>query len=171
MSGRTKLPLAELFLESNFSETRQLQVAKRQVVAFCHSSPASTTSSEDAAACFQVSDTTGVLVVADGVGGHHSGEIAAAQAIECIRRNLEQNQGNSLRETLLNAIEAANQAVMRRGLVAATTLAMVELQQDFIRPFHVGDSTITLISQRGRIKWQSVGHAPVDYAVEAGVLN
>lgn len=171
MTGRSELPLTEVFLEANFSEVREFTVATRQVAAYCHGSPGRTTPSEDASACFQVSDFSGVLVVADGVGGHQSGEIAAAQAIECIRRHLEQNQDVSLRGTLLDAIEAANQAVMELGHGAATTLAVVELQKDFFRPYHVGDSLITLISQRGRIKWQSVGHAPVGYAVEAGVLD
>ena len=30
---------------------------------------------------------------------------------------------------------------------------------------------ITLVSQRGRVKWQSVGHAPVAYAIEAGIMD
>ena len=30
---------------------------------------------------------------------------------------------------------------------------------------------ITLLSQRDRVKWQSIGHAPVGYAIEEGVLD
>lgn len=171
MTSRGRMPVAEVFLDAGFEEARQLRLAGRDVVVFTHGSPGRTTPSEDAAACFQVSDTTGVLVVADGVGGHQSGEVAAAQAIECMQQQLHQASSHSLRDAVLDGIEAANTAVLNKGLGAATTLALVELQADFVRPYHVGDSMITLISQRGRIKWQSVGHAPVGYAVEAGVLD
>lgn len=171
MTGRRGLPVSEVFLDAGFSEARQFQVAQYQVVVFSHGSPGRTTPSEDACACFQLDDATGVVMVADGVGGHASGDVAAGQAVEHLRLALEQHQSASLRETILDGIEAANQAVLKRGLGAATTIALVELKRDAVRPYHVGDSMITLLSQRGRIKWQSVGHAPVGYAVEAGILD
>lgn len=171
MSGPSELPVSEVFLDAEFAEARQLQVAGYQVVVYSHRSPDRTTSSEDACACFQADASTAVLMVADGVGGHQSGEVAAAQAVECIRSQLERQERTSLREMILDGIEAANTAVLKRGLGAATTLALVTMRQGIVRPYHVGDSLITLLSQRGRIKWQSVGHAPVGYAVEAGLLD
>ena len=171
MTEESQLPIAEVYLEANFSEPLGLTIAGREVVVFSHGSPGRTTPSEDAAACFEVDESTGVLVVADGVGGHQAGEIAAAHAMTCIRQHLEQRQNASLRETILDAIEFTNQTIMQLGLGAATTLTLVELQRDFVRPYHIGDSIITQISQRGRIKWQSLAHAPIGYAVEAGVLT
>ena len=52
-----------------------------------------------------------------------------------------------------------------------TTLAVVELDDGIARPYHVGDSGIVIMSSRGTIKFQSVSHSPVGYAVEAGVLD
>ena len=171
MTKVSQLRIAEIYLETNFSEPLGLTVAGRDVVVFSHGSPDRTTPSEDAAACFEVDESTGVLAVADGVGGHQAGEIAAAHAMNCIRQYLEQRQKGSLRETILDAIDFTNQTILQLGLGAATTLTLVELQRDFVRPYHIGDSIITQISRRGRVKWQSLAHAPVGYAVEAGILN
>ena len=37
--------------------------------------------------------------------------------------------------------------------------------------YHVGDSVILVIGQRGKIKLQTIPHSPVGYAVEAGLLD
>jgi len=172
VSGGEELAVAEIFAESNFQETRLLNVAMWQVAAFSHASPERTTASEDASACFQLRDGTGVLVVADGVGGHQSGEVAAGLAVRLMQEHLlMRDPAGSLRGAILDAIESANDAVLNLGIGAATTVAVVELNHFWIRPYHVGDSMITLVSQRGRVKWQSVGHAPVAYAIEAGIMD
>jgi len=174
VSGPDQLPLAEVFLNARFTETRLLDIASWQVAAFSHASPdrGPGTPSEDACACFQLSDGTGVLMVADGVGGHSSGEVASALAIQAMHQRLSEHPaGSPLRGTILDALEAANQSILGLANGAATTVAMVELHPDYIRPYHIGDSIITLFSQRGRLKWQSIGHAPLGYAVEAGVLD
>ncbi len=172
MTETTELPLAEVFVESDLDDTRQLNVASWDVVAFTHACPGRTTPSEDSAACFQLNDGTGVLVVADGVGGHQSGELASAIAVKSVHAHLrDRPPGTSLRESILSAIDGANQSILDLGIGAATTIAIVELGADYIRSYHVGDSLVTLISQRGRVKWQAIGHAPVTYAIEAGVMD
>jgi len=50
-------------------------------------------------------------------------------------------------------------------------LAAVEIQDNTVRPYHVGDSQILLIGQKGKIKLLTKSHSPVGYAVEAGVLD
>jgi serine/threonine protein phosphatase PrpC len=40
-----------------------------------------------------------------------------------------------------------------------------------MRSYHAGDSIIMLVGQRGKLKFQSVSHSPVGYAVEAGLLD
>jgi len=61
--------------------------------------------------------------------------------------------------------------VIDLGIGAATTLAVVEIQDHTIRPYHVGDSMILTVGQRGRMKLQTVSHSPVGFAVESGMLN
>jgi len=68
-------------------------------------------------------------------------------------------------------VEEASRQVRALGVGAATTLALVEIDGDRLRPYHVGDSEILLVGQRGRCKLETIAHSPVGYAVEAGVLD
>ena len=76
-----------------------------------------------------------------------------------------------MREAILDGIEKANQQILKQTGGAATTLAAVEVQNNQVRPFHVGDSMIMVCGQRGKIKLQSIAHSPVGYAVESGLLD
>jgi len=40
-----------------------------------------------------------------------------------------------------------------------------------MRAYHAGDSMVLVTGQRGRIKWLTIPHSPVGYAVEAGLLD
>jgi len=128
---------------------------------------------EDAAALVPFGDDAAVLMVADGLGGHMAGERASRLAIEKVRdavQNITKN-GAELRDAILNGIETANATVAELSGDAATTLAVVEIQGPLVRPYHVGDSVILLVGNRGKIKLQTISHSPVAYAVEAGWLD
>jgi serine/threonine protein phosphatase PrpC len=47
----------------------------------------------------------------------------------------------------------------------------VEIEDGRLRSYHVGDSEILLVGQRGKLKLATLSHAPVAYAVEAGLLE
>ena len=83
----------------------------------------------------------------------------------------ENGEPIDLRAAILNGIEAANQAVRDLGTGAATTLALVEIQDRTIRTYHVGDSEILVTGQRGKVKLQTIPHSPIGYAVEAGLME
>jgi serine/threonine protein phosphatase PrpC len=118
-------------------------------------------------------DNCAVLAVADGLGGVRSGQLAASIAVEALRDSLAAADGNDndLRTAILDGIERANRAVQRRGIGTATTLAVVEIRERVVRPYHVGDSMIFVVGQRGKIKLQTVSHSPIGFAVESGFLN
>jgi serine/threonine protein phosphatase PrpC len=77
----------------------------------------------------------------------------------------------SARPAILNGIEAANRVIRDLGVGAATTIAAVEIRGGMIRPYHVGDSLILVVGQKGKVKLQTVAHSPVGYGVEAGLLD
>ena len=47
----------------------------------------------------------------------------------------------------------------------------MEINDRAARPYHVGDSAIVVVGQRGRTKLQTLSHSLVAYAVEAGLLD
>ncbi len=143
------------------------------IALFCGRSPDKETDNEDAAAVIAVGDRRAILAVADGVGSQPSGATAAELAVRAVARGAAAAHADSdiLRSAILNGFEEANHAVAGLGVGAATTLAAVEIDGPTARPYHVGDSMILVVGQRGKIKLQTVSHSPVGYAVEAGLLD
>ncbi|MHC5110517.1 MAG: PP2C family protein-serine/threonine phosphatase [Planctomycetota bacterium] len=135
--------------------------------------PGKTTANEDSLAIISIDPSRAVLAVADGFGGQPSGGRASKLAIEAVATSVSANTHDSLepRNAILDAFENANAAVMDLGIGAATTLAVVELNGDSIRAYHVGDSEIIVVGQRGKVKFQSISHSPVGHGVEAGLIE
>ena len=127
---------------------------------------------EDAVALVEIDRTRGVLVVADGMGGGPAGEEASQRAVRAVAKSVAGlGDGGSLRESVLDGLEAANRSVPRVGAGAATTLAVAEIDGRSIRTYHVGDSGALIVGQRGRVKHVTVAHSPTGYAVEAGLMD
>lgn len=126
---------------------------------------------EDALAIFHGDESSGVFAVADGCGGMRGGEIAASLALKALEESIASNTSSRLRPAILDGIEQANDAIRQRRIGAACTLAIVEWQDGVIRPYHVGDAKIVVMGGMGRIRYQSICHSPVGFAVESGWLH
>jgi serine/threonine protein phosphatase PrpC len=150
-----------------------VETALGQAAVLTLTSPGKTGANEDACAVLGYGDEGAILVVADGVGGERSGSEASRRAVEALASSVEEGAraGLRIRNAILNGIDRANHAVIELGTGAATTLAVAQIEGHTIRPYHVGDSTVLIVGQRGRLKHQSIPHGPVGYAVEAGLLD
>jgi len=132
------------------------------------------TPNEDAAVVVPLDETTSVLAVADGVGGQPGGGNASKIVLRALAKAAARSEPTSnggLRGSLLDALDSGNREVIGLGIGAATTLAAVELVKKRLRAYHVGDSQILVVGQRGKIKLLTIAHSPVGYAVEAGVID
>jgi serine/threonine protein phosphatase PrpC len=120
-----------------------------------------------------LTEQSGLLAIADGCGGMASGELAAKAAIESLESSLHLSSEPALplRTVVLDAFEKANRHVLEVGSGAATTLAVVEIDGSLLRTYHVGDSAILLLGNRGRVRLMTTSHSPVGYAVQAGMLD
>ena len=172
-STDTPLRVPILYAETDLRQAEQYPFVQGQAVIFTTRSPIKETANEDVVALIPIGDKGGVLVVADGLGGLPAGEMAARLAVTTLEESLlgAAEDGISLREAILNGLERANSKIIAMGTGCATTLAVVELHERMMRSYHVGDSLIMLVGQRGKLKFQSVSHSPVGYAVEAGLLD
>jgi serine/threonine protein phosphatase PrpC len=164
---------ARYYVEQDMLSPDVFPFLQGEVAVFSCRCPGKPTPCEDSAAVVSYRDDAGILIVADGLGGQPAGDQASSRAVRCMEQSLlaGAQQGQDLREAILNGFETANCEVSRLMLGAATTLAVVEIQGGIVRPYHVGDSVIMAVGQRGRIKLQTVSHSPVGYAVEAGFLD
>lgn len=161
------------FIRQDLQQPLQLPFKSGCVMLFTMRAPGRESPNEDAAAVVPFGEHGGVLIVADGLGGAPSGHEAARLSVEHIARAVRdaQRHEQSLRDGILDGIEKANAAIVALGVGAATTLAVVEIQRDICRTYHVGDSMVLVTGQRGRIKFRTIPHSPVGYAVESGMLD
>ncbi len=149
------------------------RIGRGMAAAFSAGRPGGAGVNEDAAALIPLDEGSAVLAVADGLGSTPLADHAASLAMRSLVEALlpAERERSVLRTAILNGIERANQAVARLGAGAATTLTVAEIQENADRPYHVGDSLLLVVGQRGRIKFQSVAHSPVGFAFESGLLE
>jgi protein phosphatase len=116
-----------------------------------------------------------LALVADGLGGHRSGEIASRLAIDTIRRHFYEQDG-AVPEILTAAFSAANLAIYERSRVdgrstgMGTTCTAFAVRDGLIYLGHVGDSRAYLL-RAGRLRQISQDHSVVAELVRGGVIT
>jgi len=115
-------------------------------------------------------------VVADGIGGHRAGEVAAELAVNYISQGVGESNGKKPLKILETAIHDASQAIAshsaskteQEGMGATCACAWIVDQSLYIS--HVGDSRIYLV--RGmQIRRLTVDHTWVQEAIEKGIIS
>jgi serine/threonine protein phosphatase PrpC len=163
----------KIYLNEDLQDIATFAFAGGTVCIYTARSPEKTTPNEDSLALLPCAEQTGVLVIADGLGGLRAGDQASRHAVQCLASTVMQccTDQDSMREAILNGVEQADEQISAMGLGAATTVAIVEIREREVRPYHVGDSMTLITGQRGRVKYLTVPHSPVGYAVESGLLD
>ena len=132
--------------------------------------------------CVLADANAGLLIVADGMGGHAAGEIASAMAVKSISAFLGAAlvpglpEAAEIRELLARAIDSASAEI--HSLVArdpalrgmGTTLVVAVCQPECVTLGHVGDSRAYLIRE-GRIRRLTQDHSVVEQMVNAGQIT
>ena len=171
--NREPLTQVKSFIGQNKPQCFVSNIANGSVAMCTSRSPDKSTPNEDSSAVIPVTNDSSVLVIADGAGGMRGGGQASAIAIECLINAVKQSVKDNmdLRDAILNGIEQANKKIMALGIGAATTISVAEQVGMTVRTYHVGDSEIIIMGQRGRLIHQTISHSPVGYAIESGLIN
>lgn len=115
-------------------------------------------------------------VLADGIGGHRGGEVAAELAVNHIMQEVAQSDGRHTRQTIARAVAEASDAIAAHSASKddlkgmGSTCATAWIIGDKLYTAYVGDSRIYLI-RSGRIQQLTVDHSWVQEAIEKGVLT
>ncbi len=123
-----------------------------------------------------------VYIVADGVGGHNSGEIASRFAVQQIAEYVSKNQipetqeEEALKNYLLKCLKQVNQQLYemakesRKNAGMATTLALVYINDAKAYVVNVGDSRVYLIRDR-LIRQITEDHTYVNQLLKSGAIT
>jgi protein phosphatase len=131
--------------------------------------------------CVRVVDDLGLLIVADGMGGHSGGEIASALAagsiIEYLRPRLTAATAPGEVEGLMaEAVERAGEAIRLRAAEDSrlqdmgTTLVLAICRGNQIHLGHMGDSRAYLVAD-GTLRRLTRDHSLVGEMIESGELT
>jgi serine/threonine protein phosphatase PrpC len=134
---------------------------------------------------FYLDEKLGLLVVADGMGGHASGETASKLAVNVIRDYFQGQQKGTAdynlsyseaTNRLNSAIRLANQAVFEAAQSSpqlkgmGTTIAAVLLTGNRLSIAHIGDSRVYLV-RAGNIEQLTDDHSVVNEQVKRDLIT
>lgn len=117
-----------------------------------------------------------LAVVADGIGGHQAGEIAAQYTVDTVLQTMLTYSGGDPLPTLQSAVLAAGRAVSQASADQSeqhgmgSTVAIALVIEDRLYMTTVGDSRIYLL-RRGRLRQVSTDHTWVQEAIEYDILT
>jgi len=163
---------ATLLLEAEMKLPLVVSLPHGTAVILTHPNPLRGKPNQDSVVVLPVTVDDALLAVADGMGGTRGGGRASGALVTHLADRVPADAVDTrVRTAILNGIECVNEFLIENVPDAGTTLAAVEIHQEIIRPYHIGDSVIFVVGQRGKLKMRTVAHSPVGFAVEAGLLS
>ena len=120
----------------------------------------------------QLEEDSGLVIVADGMGGHRAGDTASKMAIELIVDGCQKGGVDTIRR----AIDTANQEILRKGMSEdayagmGTTVVLCMIQKDKGYIAHVGDSRAYLL-HNGELTRLTRDHSLVEDLISHGEIT
>jgi len=120
-----------------------------------------------------------LMTIADGMGGHQDGEVAAELAITEITRRFQHEARNKLRkpsEFLVSAIQSAHRAIVSHAVAhnllecPRTTIVACIVQNGSAYWAHAGDSRL-YVMRNGNLVAATQDHSRVQMMIESGEIT
>jgi len=132
---------------------------------------------EDACGHLIESDSTAVVVVADGVGGYEGGEVASSMAVEITLEAWRDSPAAwGAGKRLHRAVQRANIEVYNRALAVpelrgmCTTVTAMAIERGMLSAAHIGDCRLYLL-RAGKITQLTKDHTVIGERVRMGLIS
>lgn len=128
---------------------------------------------------FDAQDNWGCFVVADGLGGHSHGEIAAQTVTQSLIKlapkfanSIQSDPMLGMQDFILTAVTQAQQTIIKKypDMDTQTTVALAWLNAEHLITAHVGDSRIYRVDKQA-ILWRTSDHTQVQALFEQGKIT
>lgn len=125
----------------------------------------------------------GIYLVADGMGGHQSGEIASSLVTQSVSKSLIEKYfevyiydrqpftEEDIQQSIIAAIDDAQALIKRRVPGGGTTLTMAMGFDGTFFSAHIGDSRLYLIDREGKLSLKTKDHSLVKRLVDLGEIT
>lgn len=123
-----------------------------------------------------VGNLPNLFVVADGMGGHKSGDYASKRTTEIVLESIEENRDKSIESVITKAISDANAYIYRKSQSdevyqgMGTTLVIATIVDGQLITANIGDSRLYLISD-GKIRQITEDHSLVAEMFQLGQIT
>ena len=120
-----------------------------------------------------------LMVIADGMGGHEQGEVAAEIAVNEITRRFQHEARNKLRrpgEFLVSAIQSAHRAIVSHAVeqnlleCPRTTCVACVVQNGYAYWAHAGDSRLYVL-RKGQLLAATQDHSKIQQMIDSGQIT
>ena len=120
-----------------------------------------------------------LMTVADGMGGHAQGEVAAEIAVTEITRRFQHEARNKLRkpfEFLVSSIQSAHRAIVAHAVeqnlleCPRTTCVACVVQNGYAFWAHAGDSRLYVL-RRGQLVAATQDHSKIQQMIDSGAIT
>lgn len=124
---------------------------------------------------FLESPHTGLWAVADGMGGHESGDFASAHVIQRLSRISPAESTYALRTAVSRELAQANEDLVQRstltpGSQIGATVAVLAASNGYYSCIWAGDSRVYLL-RKGRLRRLTSDHSLVQSLIDAGEIT
>ena len=125
----------------------------------------------------------GIFMIADGMGGHQSGEVASRLAVKGASQYLidkiygdyfykgKSFSDRNLKQLLKESVEEAQAMIQQQVPGGGTTLTFVLALGDRLFSAHVGDSRLYLLDLAGKMKIRTKDHTLVKRLIDLGEIS
>jgi PPM family protein phosphatase len=161
----------EIYTDTDMSQPVSLEDKWSKTVAFTKKCEGSK-SNQDALGFAKFDDGGTILCLADGAGGHKGGAAASKIVVnQILNRKYAMQFSSQNRIEIIEGFEESNNRLLEDVPGAASTLVVAEIDENRARFYFAGDSIALVVGGRGKLKYRTYGHNPVDLGIQAGLLD